>query len=440
MKKVVKYYLLLSALILLSSCGTKDYLGFEKEKVRLKGKRVSVLEEKDIKKPFSSNSLTEVLLDAPIMISNWPQSNNSPSHIAINHLSDTKLDKIKFLVAGKGEDKKSKILSQPVVDQGFMFFIDAKSNVISFSLKDKKIKWKKNISIDNEKNHDIGGGVVIYKKNILVNSPYGQIINLDMESGKEIWKVNVDSPIRSSPTIYDNKLFSVTVSNKLYVLNLEDGNLLWQHQGIFNNTTLMNSPKVAVDENIVIVPYSNGDFFALNVNNGKEVWRSSFVDLSIKETTNAFFDIDANPVIKKDIVIMTSAIGKLLVLNKKTGNKIWTRDITSTQTPTVNGNSIFVINENKELYCLNLIDGGSRWSISIEEDFSKKNRFIWMSPLLINNQLLLVGGDKKMITLDASNGKIENIKNLSSFPASSPLVVNQKLYLMLRNGDIIQIE
>ena len=39
---------------------------------------------------------------------------------------------------------------------------------------------------------------------------------------------------------------------------------------IFNNTTLIDSPKVAVDENIVIVPYSNGEFFALNLNNGKE--------------------------------------------------------------------------------------------------------------------------------------------------------------------------
>ena len=50
------------------------------------------------------------------------------------------------------------------------------------------------------------------------------------------------------------------LSNKLYVLNADDGGLLWQHQGIFNNTTLIDSPKVAVDENIVIVPYSNGDF------------------------------------------------------------------------------------------------------------------------------------------------------------------------------------
>ena len=43
---------------------------------------------------------------------------------------------------------------------------------------------------------------------------------------------------------------------------------------------------------------------ALKFYNGKEIWRSSFIDVEVKETTNAFSDIDAFPVIKKDIVII----------------------------------------------------------------------------------------------------------------------------------------
>ena len=55
-------------------------------------------------------------------------------------------------------------------------------------------------------------------------------------------------------------------------------------------------------------------------NNGKEIWRNSFIDLEVKEITNAFSDIDAFPIIKKDIVVITSAIGKLFAVNKKTGS------------------------------------------------------------------------------------------------------------------------
>ena len=440
MTKTIKYYFLLLIIFFITSCGTREFLGFEKKKIRLEGKRVSILNEDRIKESDLVKSSTNIILEKTTVLNNWPQSHNSPSHLSINHLSESKLDSFKFVVSGTGENKQSKILSQPVIDKNLLFFLDAKSNVISFDLKNNKILWKKNISLKSEKNHNIGGGIVVYKSTIIVNSAYGQIISLDKLSGKIIWKINVESSIRSAPTVFDNKLLSLTLSNKLYVLNGDNGNILWQHQGIFNNTTLIDSPKVAVDENIVIVPYSNGDFFALNLINGKEIWRNSFIDLGIKETTNAFSDIDAFPVIKKDIVIISSALGKLIAVNKKNGNKLWSRDITTTQTPLVNGNSIFLVNQNKEVICLNLLDGGRRWVLPIEKELSDNNKYIWLSPVLINSQLLLVGGLKKLISIDALSGVILRKKNLSNFPASSPLIVNKKIYLMLRNGDIIQIE
>ena len=171
------------------------------------------------------------------------------------------------MLAGSWENNQSKILNQPINYRNILFFLDAKSNVISFDLENNKILWKKNISLKHERNHNIGGGIVVYKNAVIVNSAYGQIISLDKLSGKVIWKINVESAIRSAPTVFDNKLLSLTLSNKLYVLNGDNGNVLWQHQGIFNNTTLIDSPKVAVDESIQIVPYSNGEFFSLHLSN-----------------------------------------------------------------------------------------------------------------------------------------------------------------------------
>ena len=440
MIKIIKYFFLFVTIFFLTSCGTREFLGFEKKKVRLKGERVSILKELTANNPSEKKSSTEIILEDAIILSNWPQSYNSPSHLSINHISDSNLDNFNNLVSGAGERKGSKILGQPVIYNDVIFFLDARSNVISFSLKSNKIIWKRNISLKNEKNHDIGGGIVIYKDSLIINSPYGQIISLDVLKGEINWEINVDSSIRSTPTIFENKLLSLTSSNKLYVLNADDGGLLWQHQGIFNNTTLIDSPKVAVDENIVIVPYSNGEFFALNLNNGKEIWRNSFIDLEVKEITNAFSDIDAFPIIKKDIIIITSAIGKLFAVNKKTGSKLWTRDISSTQTPLVNGNSIFIVNRNEEIICLNILDGGTKWVLPIDDELSDYKKFIWLSPILINSKLLLVGGNKKLILLDAYTGTINKIKNIPNFPASSPIVVNSIPYLMLRNGDIVKIE
>tara|TARA_E500000178_G_C17024451_1_gene757248 strand:- start:47 stop:1369 length:1323 start_codon:yes stop_codon:yes gene_type:complete len=440
MKKTVKYFFFLISIVVLTGCGTREFLGFEKKKIKLPGKRIAILKEENNENIPILKSKIEVVLDESSTTSDWLQSNSSANHLSINHLSDSKLEVFKTLVSGKGETKNSKILTQPVIYKNNIFFLDAKSNVISFDLIEKRIIWKKNISSEGEKNHDIGGGLAIYKDTLIINSPYRQIISLDIESGEVIWVKDIESALRSSPTIYDNKLLSLTLGNKLYALNAESGDLLWEHQGLFNNTTLMSSPKVAIDENIVIVPYSNGDFFALNLNNGREIWRNSFIDLEVKETTNTFTDIDAFPVIKRDMVFMTSAVGKLSAINKKTGNKFWTKDIFSTQTPAVNGNNIFIINKNKELICLNIIDGGVKWSLNIDEGLSDQYRYRWMAPILINSKLIIVGGEKKLIIIDPFNGSILSIKKMPSFPTTSPLVVGGKLYLMLKNGAVVSIE
>ena len=440
MIKIIKYFFLFVTILFFTSCGTREYLGFEKKKIKLEGQRVSILKEGATNDPNEKKSSAEIILQDATILQNWPQSYNSPTHLSFNHISESKLDKFKYVVSGAGEGKRSKILSQPVIFDDLIFFLDAKSNVIAFSLKNNKVIWKRNISIKNDRNHNIGGGIVIYKNSLIINSPYGQIISLEIFSGELNWEINVDSSIRSAPTIFENKSLSLTSGNKLYVLNADDGNLLWQHQGIFNNTTLIDSPKVAVDENIIIVPYSNGEFFALNLNNGKEIWRNSFIDLEVKETTNAFSDIDAFPIIKKDIVVITSAIGKLFAINKKTGSKLWTRDISSTQTPLVNGNNIFIVNRNEEVICLNILDGGTKWTLLIDDELSDYKKYIWLSPILINSKILLVGGNKKLIVIDTYTGTIEKINNIPNFPASSPIVVNKIPYLMLRNGDIIKIE
>ena len=282
--------------------------------------------------------------------------------------------------------------------------------------------------------------MAIGNNKLIVNSPYGEILALNLNNGEVLWKKSIDIPIRSAPTISDDKVFSLTVENRLLVHSLDSGELLWEHEGLFNNTTLINSPKIAVDQNIVVVPYSNGDFFGLSLTNGKVIWSNSFIDIEVKETTNVFTDIDANPVIKNDILVLSSSIGQTISVNKKTGSQFWIKNIYSDQTPAINGNSIFIINNNEEIINLDLLNGSTRWVLELSQDLSKNNKNIWLAPVLINDKLIVIGGDKKMLIIDPFKGKIEKITNLPNLPSTSPFVVNSNVYLMFKNGDIAKIE
>ena len=137
MIKIIKNCFLLATILMFTSCGARDYLGFEKKKIKLEGKRVAILTEGAANDLNEKRSSTDIILEDATVLSNWPQSYNSPSHLSFNHSSDSKLDRFKYLVSGAGEGKSSKILGQPVIYNDLILFLDAKSNVISFSLKKK---------------------------------------------------------------------------------------------------------------------------------------------------------------------------------------------------------------------------------------------------------------------------------------------------------------
>ena len=164
-----------------------------------------------------------------------------------------------------------------------------------------------------------------------------------------------------------------------------------------------------------MVPYSNGDIFALNLINGRELWKQTSINIEQSETSNSFSDINANPVILKNIIIVASTSGKVFALNKKNGNLLWEQYLNTTQTPLVNGNNIFIIHNNKELINLDLKNGKIRWITEILKSYSSEKNNLWLTPVLINNQLVTVGGNKSLLILSPYNGELEKEISLPVF-------------------------
>ena len=439
MKVIANLTLYLLVGIIISACGTGQYLGFEKKKVPLKGKRVSILQDvSELKKDNLSKS--SIKLSIPLELNDWKQSYNSPSHTSLNYLSNSNFNKFKRITRGKGEGSSEKILAQPLISNNKLFFLDALGNVYAFDLVKKKLDWKKNIILNNDKGHNIGGGLAVDENFLFIGSPYAEIFCLELNTGKIVWKTSTVTPVRATPTLADNKVIVLTLDNRTLVFEKENGSVIWEHQGIQNTTSIIGEPKIAVDGNLVLVPYSNGDIFALNLINGRELWKQTSVNIEKSETSNSFSDINANPVILKSIIVIASTSGKIFAINKKNGNLVWEQYLNTTQTPLVNGNNIFIIHNNKEFLNLDLKNGKIRWITEIPKNLSDEKNNLWLTPILINNKLVTVGGSKRLIILDPYTGEFEKDIRLPGIPTTSPIVIKKKVFLMFNNSEIYYID
>src|SRR5919202_3275133 len=150
--------------------------------------------------------------------------------------------------------------------------MDASSEVLACDATSGKRLWDVDITPKGERGHTFGGGLAFADGRIFVSSGYAQVLALDAESGKEIWRQPVGAPVRGAPTVADGRVFAVTVENELDVLSADDGRKLWTHNGTSETAGLLGGTTPAVDGDVVVVPYSSGEIFALRVENGRPLW------------------------------------------------------------------------------------------------------------------------------------------------------------------------
>ena len=94
---------------------------------------------------------------------------------------------------------------------------------------------------------------------------------------------------------------------------------------------------------------------------GQQLWSDTVLRPRRTLAIGAIADIVGDPVIAGDRVFVAGASGEMAAFDLERGAREWTADVTSTQTPWVAGNFIFVLTERNEVVCLVDQGGRIRW-------------------------------------------------------------------------------
>src|SRR3546814_4596588 len=104
--------------------------------------------------------------------------------------------------------------------------------------------------------------------------------------------------MRAAPTVAGWGVFVVSIYNHLTALNAETGEKLWSHTGFSEPAGLLGGASPAVEGDIVVVPYSSGEIFALRVENGRVVWSDNLTAVRRVDALSSLADIRGGPVIE----------------------------------------------------------------------------------------------------------------------------------------------
>lgn len=441
MKKKLPLLIILPALLLLGACSTVDnWFTSKDDQPPLKGTRISILQLQTQLVPNPAVQQTPVVLPDAWINAFWPQSGGYPTHTMGQLALGKDLKKAWSSSVGSGGDRRDPLITQPVVADGMVFTLDTDGDLTAFNVTDGSKKWRQSSIVkDEQKSGGIGGGIAYASGKLYVTNGYRHLSCFDASNGHVLWSTALSTPSQSAPTVANDKVFVITIDNRLQVFSANDGTAQWNYSGVVETTDLLGSVSPAVDATVVVLPQSSGEIFGLRAENGQVIWQDNLSTISHTGSLASLSDIRGQPVIDQGLVFAASYSGRMVALDEISGQRVWQKDIGSAEMPWSAGDNVFVISTEQQMVALTRKTGDIRWVTQLPrfKDGDKDKPIVWTGPVLAGGRLIAASSGGGIVEVDPQDGKIVKTTDISSPIFIAPVVAANTLFILTLKGELI---
>ena len=431
----------LAALVVALSLSGCDI--FDKKKTPLPGERIAVMQDRREIEPDKDAGSINVVLPPPAVNDSWPQSGGFANY-AMQHLAVGDSPQVIWSVdVGAGSSSSRILTTPPVVADGKVFAKDAESTVSAYSADTGQRIWSVTLKPEKARDADeFGGGLAYYGDRLFVTTGFAVVYSLEAATGKEVWNSQVSAPVRGAPLVFNDRVFAISIDNKLHALAAVDGQDLWSFTGLQEMSGYVggNSPSASGD--IVVAPFTSGELVGLRLDSGRTVWNESLV--GPRREARAFgnlADIRGRPVIDRGVVLAMGSAGTVAAIDLRSGQRMWERNIGGSQTPWAAGRFVYVVTSSADVVCLERDTGKVKWVTPLTQyrDEKRHDPILWAGPVLAGDRLLVGGTTGELLALSPYTGEIIGKVNIGNPIRLAPVVANRVIYVLTDNGRLIAL-
>ena len=387
----------------------------------------------------------------------WTQPGGEADH-TLHHIAATLELEPDWKVNVGEAGERAKLTSPPIVVADRIYVIDAETTVTAFNAADGEVIWRKELAPEIKERFRLrdfilfqgtdpaeigfGGGVAFDNGKIFVTSGFGFIAALDAISGDELWRVETSAAVRTPPTAYRGRVYVATNINEFLALDQETGEEDWTFQSFEESARFLSSASPAAAGDLVIAPFSSGEIVAFQAESGRALWNETLAQQASLTALAALNDIAGSPVIDRGLIYVVSHGGRFAAIDIRSGQRVWEASITSLQTPWVAGDFIYVVSVDGQLVCLSRNDGGIIWVSQLrryKKEKKRKGRVTWAGPVLAGGNLVLVSNLGEIAKVDPATGDIVETKEIDATSVISPVVANEKIYILSEKGRLLAL-
>jgi outer membrane protein assembly factor BamB len=265
---------------------------------------------------------------------------------------------------------------KPAYAYDTLYVADRHGKVVAFNPEDGKRLWQRNFAEYKKKGFfsfitrlwqsgesaKIGGGLGVAYEKVFFGTENGDVYALDAKTGETVWQQQVKGEVLAEPAIDAGIVAFNTGAGTLFALDAETGEQRWTYESEVPPLSLRGVAAPVADSGGIITGTATGRLAVVIADTGQVAWEQTIGKPTGATELQRIIDIDGKPLVLAGIAYVISYDGTLAAVEIRSGRVVWSREYKSSRSISIDGNSLFVVDSNSNIYALDRRNGIELWS------------------------------------------------------------------------------
>ena len=318
-----------------------------------------------------------------------------------------------------------RVALRPVGDGNRIYAASVNGNVVALEPESGKQVWRNKLDIKLSSGPGAGEGLVV------VVSADGYVVALSADDGTERWRAYISGESLAIPLVYEEWVVVQAVDNKLFALSAFDGSERWSVEQSTPALTMRGSTSPVQAGQTVVTGFDNGRVMAISLESGDIEWESMLAPPSGRSDLDRLSDIDGDIALVGQDLYASGYQGRIASLAAESGQVLWARELSSYEGVSADWNNVYSTLDNGELVALNRRSGTEIW---------RQNVLLRREPTVpVSFRTTVAVGDLEGYLHFFSNVDGEPVARTragSSAIVATPLVMSDRLYVQSDDGSV----
>ena len=316
----------------------------------------------------------------------------------------------------------------PAVAGELVYTADYKGRISATEIESGRKRWTTDTDLP------VSAGPAYADGYILVGSSEGDVQVLD-ETGEVLWVTRVSSEVLSAPIVAAGVVIVRSVDGRVAGLDFASGEPLWVFDQSAPVLTLRGTGQPLLVNGQVLVGFANGKLIALDPLLGTELWASRVAVPRGRSELERIVDIDSTPALYDDVVYTGSFQANVADVSAESGVVLWRRDMSVNEGLAVDVLSVFVTDEESQLWALDPSNGTALWRQSALRARSLT------APAEYGDYIVVGDFAGYVHWLAKEDGRILARRKVDGDGISSaPVVVDDTVYVLSNGGELAALK